>query len=300
MTIDEFAQELNLKRVKIRGHEIHASCPFTERHLSGSDTHPSFSINIDKGVYNCFSCGSKGTLEELVSKVKNISISDALTYLEKIGFSKLDRILNRPKEEERPEIIPEGLLLYYDKVEDEFAELYRGEIDGNECLIYPVRNVDGSLVGGIARSTQGRWHKVLWNMPKKLYFYGENLVEKEQPIVIVEGPGDVISLRKSGIKNVLGLMGVSISDEQIEKLLFLSSEFVVWLDRDKAGSKGLQAIWTKLDNRATVRYVDPFRALSKDEKDPRDVYEKYGPEKIKKVISEAKTFFEHVLEDNRN
>jgi DNA primase len=295
---EKLAQNLNLVHVKIRGEEIHASCPFSERHINGKDSHPSFSINMEKGVYNCFSCGSRGTVEDLVAQIKSVSIIEAISYLEDWGFSKLDRELREKPKNERPEILPEGLLLYYDKVEDDFAEVYRGEVDNQECLIYPIRKMDGKLVGALARSIEGRWHKAMWNIQKKLYLYGENLVQFEEPIVIVEGPGDAIALRKSGIQNVVALMGVSISNEQVEKLLDLSSEFVVWLDRDKAGAKGMNSILRKMEHRAKMRYVDPFKTLPKDVKDPKDVFEKYGPQKIKDVITSAKTYIEHVMEDN--
>ncbi|MFA5558175.1 MAG: toprim domain-containing protein [Methanofastidiosum sp.] len=293
---EEFAQILGLRKVKIRGDEIHASCPFSERHFSGRDNHPSFSINIDKGVFNCFSCGARGTIEELVSQLKRVTISEALSMLEGFGFSKLDRELRKQEEYERPEILPEGLLLYYDKVEDAFAETYRGIVDDQECLIYPVRNISGKLVGALARSVDGKFHKVMWNMQKKLYLYGEDKHESERPLVIVEGPGDVIALRKSGVSNVVGLMGVNISDEQVEKLLLMTSHFIVWLDKDRAGAKGMNIAHRKLENRGLVKYVDPWKA-GIDGKDPKDCYENQGKEKVQEIIMNAKTFFEHVLED---
>jgi DNA primase len=296
--LSEIAKKLQLRRVKIRGDEIHASCPFPGKHLKGKDTHPSFSINVDKRVYNCFACGSRGTIEELVSELLEISVSAAFEVLQEWGFDKLSRELREKEiEYERPEVLPEGLLLYYDKVEDAFAEIYSGEVDEQDCLIYPVRRVDGKLVGALARSVKDRWHKAMWNIPKKLYLYGEDLVRTEEPIVIVEGPGDAIALRKSGINNVVALMGVNISSEQVEKLLTLSSKFIVWLDRDKAGATGTHAIWEKMEHRANMRYVDPFKALSREEKDPKDVFEKFGPEKVKEIIDNAKTFLEHVVED---
>jgi DNA primase len=301
MKNEELAQKLNLRKVKIRGEEIRASCPFSKRHLGGHDRTPSFSINIDKGVYHCFSCNSSGTIEELVATILEIPISSAFEVLQEWGFDKLSRKLREKRvEKERPEVLPEGLLLYFDKVDNEFAEIYRGDVDGQDCWVHPVRNRESNLVGAIARSVEGRWHKVLWNTPKKLYLYGEDLVETEEPIVIVEGPKDAISLRKSGLKNVVALMGVSISNEQVEKLLSLSSNFVVWLDRDKAGAQGTQAIWKKLDNRAIVRYVDPFKDFSKEEKDPRDVFEKFGSEKVRETVKNAKTYIEHIMEDNCN
>jgi DNA primase len=298
LSLEDLAKKLELRKVKIRGVEIHASCPFPERHEKGTDKTPSFSININKGVYNCFSCGSRGTIEELISQIKKVSINEALIILEEYGFSKLDRELQKKEEvNERPEVLPEGLLLYYDRLDDDFAEIYRGEVDEIECLIYPVRRYDGKLVGALARSIEGRWHKAMWNIQKKLYLYGEDMVQHEEPIVIVEGPRDAIALRKSGIQNVVALMGVALSKEQTEKLLSLSSKFVVWLDKDSSGAKGMISIRKSMDNRAEVRYVNPFEALSKDEKDPRDVFEKLGPEKVQEIIANAKTFLEHIVED---
>jgi DNA primase len=301
-SLEEIAKKLQLRKVKIRGAEIHASCPFPEKHLKGKDTHPSFSINIDKGVYNCFSCGSRGTIEELVSDVLGISVPAAFEVLQEWGFDKLNRELREKEvEHERPEILPEGLLLYYDKMEDEFAEIYRGEVDEQDCLIYPIRRMDGKLVGALARSIESRWHKAMWNIPKRLYLYGEDLVRSEEPIIIVEGPGDAISLRKSGIKNVVALMGVSVSDEQVEKLLSLSSSFIVWFDRDKAGATGTNLIWKKMDNRANMRYVDPWKHKEiKKKGDAKQVYEDFGPEKVQEIVSKAKTFLEHIVEDNCN
>lgn len=298
MNVEHLIEELSLKRVKIRGNEIHASCPFSERHLFGKDSHPSFSINIDKGVYNCFSCGIKGTLENLVSRIKGISESDAVDWLESNSFSKFQRELRDKKIHEIPEIIPDGLLFYFDKVDNDYAEVYSGEVDNIDCFIYPVRNIDGNLVGAMARSKKDKFHKIMWNMKKKLYLYGEDKVDKEKQLVIVEGPGDVIALRKSGLTNVVALMGITVSNEQAEKLLYLSSEFVIWLDRDRAGAKGMKGLFKKLENRAYVLYVYPWKQVPKDCKDPKDVYEKYGTEKVKEIVLNSKTYIEYIMEDN--
>lgn len=298
LSSQELVNKLSLERAKIRGNEIICSCPFSEKHFKGKDTHPSFSVNVEKGLFLCFACFEKGTIEELVAKVLKISVPAALEVLQEWGFDKLSREL-RKKEvvQERPEILPEGLLLYYDKVDDAFAEIYRGTVGGRECLIYPIRNNGGRLVGALARSVVGKWHRVLWNTPKKLYFYGEEHVEKEKTIVIVEGVGDSVSLRKSGLKNVVALMGALISDEQVERLLSLSSSFVVCLDADVAGARGAQRIYETLDNRAFVKYVDPLTWFLKGEKDIRDVYEQRGPEVVREIIDSAKTFLEYLMED---
>jgi DNA primase len=290
------ADNLDLKRIRIRGPEIMASCPFSYSHTGGKDEKPSFSINIEKGVYNCFSCGTRGTIEELVSRIKSISITGALALLESWGFDRLAIEIAREEVNVVPEILPEGLLYYFDKVDNDFAEIYQGEVDGNDCLIYPVRNREGKLVGALARSVEGRWHKIMWNMIKKRYLYGEDQVELEKPLIIVEGPGDAIALRKSSLKNVVALMGSNISKEQIEKLLSISSEFVVWLDKDRAGAKGMNSFVQRLEKRATMRYVDPWKSLPEGDNDPKDVYENHDSETVRNVVRSAKTLLEHIME----
>lgn len=43
-----------LAKMKFRHHRATAACPFH------GDDHPSFSVNLLTGAYNCFSCGERG------------------------------------------------------------------------------------------------------------------------------------------------------------------------------------------------------------------------------------------------
>lgn len=106
-------------------------------------------------------------------------------------------------------------------------------------------------------------------------------------------------LYESKVKNVIALMGINCSDAQVEKLLSLSSQFVVWLDKDKSGANGMNMLRVKMDNRAHLKYVDPWKS-DIEGKDPKDCYEVQGPEKVLEIIAGAKTFFEHVMEDSCN
>lgn len=298
--IEEFAnkliEELGLERTRVRGNELFASCPFAFNHETGSDKNPSFSINMDKGVYGCFTCSARGLIEELIAENRHFSIQGAIELLTSWGFDRISIILNRKEAPKENEILPDGLLFYLDKVENDLIELYEGEIDGRDCLVYPVRRVDGKLVGALARSKEDRWHKVMWGMSKKLYLYGEDKVTLEEPVILVEGPGDLLALKKSGFNNVVALMGVSLSSEQVEKLLFLSSDFTVWLDKDEAGRKGMLQCVRRLEKRATMRYVDPWQQLPEGTNDAKDVYEKHGRNKVRSIIKNAKTYLEYSME----
>jgi len=296
----KFAKELGLQRIRIRGDEIFASCPFAYLHLSGEDKNPSFSINIRKGVYHCFSCGSSGPIERLVMRLKDISLAQAYEMLYEHNFFNFER------DEKAQEVVksnvektfPEELLSIYEDISDAYAEKYKGIVEDRECIIYPIRTFDGKLVGASARSLQGRFHKNLWHCKKKFYLYGEDRIEPNKPILIVEGCGDAIAVRKAGFNNVVSIMGMSLSDEQAERLLKLSNEFIVWLDNDQAGYIGTKRIWEKLDKRANVKYVDlqkfPEIKLGGD---PKDAFEKYGSEKVLEIIASAKTYLELLLEE---
>ncbi len=74
--LDQIMDDLGIVVDHVSGKEHVALCPL---HV---DSNPSFSINSEKLVYNCFACGG-GSLPELVSKIRDISLEDAIDYLVK-------------------------------------------------------------------------------------------------------------------------------------------------------------------------------------------------------------------------
>jgi len=50
--------ERHVVKLRIRGDEATGSCPLHE------DKHPSFSANLSKGVFHCFSCGVSGGVKK--------------------------------------------------------------------------------------------------------------------------------------------------------------------------------------------------------------------------------------------
>lgn len=62
-------QRLGVSNTIVKGDEVYCPCPFSAwTHAGGTDTHPSFSVKISVGrsVYNCFTCGERGSLNTLV------------------------------------------------------------------------------------------------------------------------------------------------------------------------------------------------------------------------------------------
>ena len=54
-----------------------ALCPFHDDH------HPSLSVNINNGLFNCFACGAKGGLIAFYQRIKNVDFKTALKELDR-------------------------------------------------------------------------------------------------------------------------------------------------------------------------------------------------------------------------
>ena len=117
----------HLGKGKEKGTEFVCHCPFHE------DRTPSFSLNVEKGVYYCFGCGVSGGLNQLASK---LGISAAVPYRPSLKKS------FKPKKIQpwqRAKRINES----FDVLEDTYKEAFRKdrktiEEEWNEGLIPEV------------------------------------------------------------------------------------------------------------------------------------------------------------------
>lgn len=290
ITTQELSVKLYLENVSIKDVEIHASCPFAaDYHISGKDTRPSFSLNVEKGVFLCFTCGIKGGIEQLVQHIYQTDAYNATVMLEDWGYDVLEMRLNEYKEPHQ-EVIQEAILTQFIDNSNKFVEVYIGDINGYACYIYPVRNTKGKLVGGLARSIQGRFHMILWGMEKSHYLYGEDMVDKTKPLVIVEGPKDVVAIRMSGGQAV-GLMGAHVSQIQLNKIIELSSDVIIWLDNDAAGKAGYKKLTTGLENVINVRYVTNHMYIE-GKGDANEVYQDGGPYLVQSYLEDSESLLE--------
>ncbi len=66
------------KVVSRGGNKYTVQCPF---HKDGQETNPSMSVDDDKGVYKCFTCGAKGNIITYLKEKENKSFKEAVQYL---------------------------------------------------------------------------------------------------------------------------------------------------------------------------------------------------------------------------
>lgn len=212
------------------------------------DSSPSMRIDQVTGIYNCFSCGFKGSLFKLFGQKPNW-----------LGIQREN--LKRKIQEVRAESIglplPKGAVPYagswrgikadtYQKFE---AFLSEYQEDGkrnvfSSRIVFPIRDITGNICGFVGRHTGDGTPKYL-NQPAgvKLPLFPQ--VEPIQgTIMLVEGIFDVLNLHDKGIDNAVCCFGVR--NVTAEKLAILQMKGIdridIFLDNDEAGNKGAEEI----------------------------------------------------------
>lgn len=75
------------------------------------------------------------------------------------------------------------------------------------------------------------------------YLYGMPLAYKgiaqQGNVILVEGYFDVISMHQAGFTNTVGVMGTSITENQISEIVKVTKNVLLFLDGDKAGSNAM-------------------------------------------------------------
>ncbi len=134
-------------------------------------------------------------------------------------------------------------------------------------LAIPVHNELNKIVAYIGRAidstqaeTDGKY-KIPPSFLKSLEVFNLNRVVEEHEridkygLIIVESFFSVFWLYQLELKNVVALMGWSISDQQIEKLVKVSNKLTVFLDGDKTGREATEKIVERLNPHAFVRVI---------------------------------------------
>lgn len=132
------------------------------------------------------------------------------------------------------------------------------------CLAVRVHNRIGQPLSYIGRRLnrveENKWGK--WKMPPNfpkhsiLYNYHRAQPYMKKEVIIVEGPWDVMKLWQAGFKNAVALLGVSISQNQME-LLKRNKHIILFLDGDDTGISAAKKLQKKLGPDRTSIYQIP-------------------------------------------
>lgn len=244
LTIIETYIDKNWKKTGAYNILIH--CPF---HKDGKEQDPSCSVHVEKQLFYCFTCEAKGHIKRLLQKVN--------APVEIMQYAEAPRIHVEPDIDYE---LPEHILSCYryeptQWIEEGFSpELLKEEEIGfdirNECVIIPIRKLDGSLLAIAGRNFEDgprykiykrelgdfcpfnyapKTHKILWrghklNNPKK--------------IIVCEGYKAALAFVRAGFKDTVALMGCHMTEEQANTLATFGCPVVLCLDNNAAGIAG--------------------------------------------------------------
>lgn len=229
------------------------SCPF---HCEA--TPPGFGINLDNYNYNCFACGAKGTIYELIAHSLDIDETEAESWVldntediklkfkpwgvkEEIKYLS-EEILERYKGNHEY-MLNRGINL---KTQDTYEVGYDKEL---QAITFPIRDTTGKLRMIQRRSVkdkkffgeEGANKKTLYGL---YYIYKSRKKFKE--VYITESAIDAQSLYQTG-KVAVSILGKKLYKEQITELVNYGFTTVnLFLDNDKYGRMGAAQAYKEL------------------------------------------------------
>ena len=284
-----------LTDIKPSNEDLMVTCPV---HSNGNESKPSCGININTGVFHCFTCGIRGGLDRFISYcfgrdddgdygyqwlVNNYGES---SYATRKGLS----LAKRPTYKSTKTISEEELdsyRYYHDymwkrKLTPELVEMFDVGFDPNfklknkktgktitiPCLTFPVDDIDGNILFIARRAVDRKFFHYPMTANKPIYALSKCLSYKI--IYVCESILNALTLWNYGFPAV-ALLGTG-SESQIKILTHCEfRKIILCLDGDKAGDMGIQRIFNGLQNITKISYIKMPRDgrdindLSKDE-----------------------------------
>jgi DNA primase len=278
--LDQILEDLDIKVVN-SGREISCHCPFH------SDSHPSFSINSDTGLWICYQCGRSGTLTHLLEQIGGVTDPDQA--IRQVKRSRFHPPKLRPAPlielEESLRQEPEDPFYLYAKYSS-FGDvpdwaLEEKRISRDAAQTFGIRWKQGWIIPiwsprRVQDVTEDFWgwqfkrEAVVNNYPpglkKSRTLFGMNQLDNGREAVLVESPLDVVRMATVGIPAVASY-GAMVSHYQITLLEAKFDRLTLALDNDLAGVEQTQKIWPQLYRRMPVHLAE----WDGDIKDPGDM-----------------------------
>jgi DNA primase len=182
-----------------------------------------------------------------------------------------------------------GLLARNHKDENRYYDRFRGR------LMFPIIDPAKRVVGFGGRIMQDSDSEAKYlNSPETSLFnkssqlYALNLARKTRSteLIIVEGYMDVLALFKAGFTNTVGVLGTALTARHVQLLRRNGCETaLLLLDSDSSGTAAaLKSIPLLLEGGLRVKVLQV-----PDAKDPDEFLQKYGAERLGKLLADAQS-----------
>ena len=174
-----------------------------------------------------------------------------------------------------------------------------------ERVMFPIRNVRGSLIGFGGRIIGKGEPKYLNSPETPLFSKGHELyglwearqsIRQEGQVIVVEGYMDVVGLAQQGIANAVATLGTATTPDHVKKLLRASDKVIFSFDGDGAGRRAawraLQACLPVLRDDIAIRFL-----FLPSEHDPDSYVRELGAEAFRACLADAVALSRFLLDE---
>ena len=175
-------------------------------------------------------------------------------------------------------------------------------------IMFPISNSNNNIVAFGGRSLNTAYGaKYINSSETKIFKKGSLLFnlknaqksKKNDPLIIVEGYMDVISLANNSIKNAVAPLGTSMTKEQLQLIWRACEEPILLLDGDNAGklatSRAVDLALPLISYNQTLRIANLPTNY-----DPDDLLKQHGKDALKDVIENSQTLSEFIFTNEKS
>ncbi len=165
-----------------------------------------------------------------------------------------------------------------------------------ERIIFPSTDPRGRVVGFGARAMRDNQPPKYLNTAdndiyhKRQQLFGINLARaaaaRSGKMVLVEGYTDVLAAHQAGLSNAVGIMGTSLTEEQVAELERVVSVLELCLDADRAGQEAMLRAARLAAGRKLELRVVPLPEGT----DPADLIERQGADALRALVEASAPF----------
>ena len=280
-----FAASMRIE-CKEKGDELEFQrCPYCDGGTGNKRDEWTFSINLNKGVFNCLraSCERQGHFVELCRD---------FDYKLEFEQPKIYRQLPQKRPKTKPEAIK---YLESRGISEKIARQYHITVQDNHpnILVFPFYDEDDRLVFVKYRKTdfrKGIDKNKEWcekdTMP--ILFGMDQAKEYDKPLCLTEGQLDSLSLAEAGIPNAVsvptGASGFTWYTYNLQWMMQFK-EIIVFGDCEHGHITLVDGLSARLPNDIIVKCVRQQDYLG--EKDANDILQKYGPKSLRYAVEHA-------------
>lgn len=279
--------------------EVKVLCPFHE------DTHPSASVNTQKGLFHCWVCNIGYNEEQFVAKMNNISTTDAIKLLGRYNinddwnFNKgllwsdtnfLDRVRGLGLSDELISSMNLGLV----RPEGSNKRLLGIPVFYNGILV-DVRRYNLLKYDGVPKCCSNENAESGWIIPYDIF------LNSNEPCYLFEGEKDMLIAREYGLNAFTLISGAGATPNQNIIGAFKDKDIVLCYDNDEAGYNGMVNVFKSIKDLAkSVKYIKISDVVKENKEDFYDYITKYDGDLIEFLSLDQHTFrLDEIEKDSR-